>query len=70
MTPAEKYKTARKLIGTQKEVAKMLGIDRVTVAKRETGVLQISRESELALAAIRSELPPRAPLIGERNSHI
>lgn len=54
MTPAQ-YKAARERIGTQEEVAKMLGINRVTIAKREAGTKgwPITREAELAITALK-----------------
>ena len=54
MTTSE-YKSARKRIGTQSEVASMLGIHRVTVAKRESGALKITNESALALLALQKK---------------
>lgn len=51
MTAAE-YKCERKLRGTQAEVAAMLEVSRVTVARRETDAMLITREAELALLAL------------------
>lgn len=51
MTSAE-YKAARERLGTQAEVAALLSINRVTVAKREGGAL-VTREAELALLALK-----------------
>jgi DNA-binding XRE family transcriptional regulator len=51
MTPA-RYKSARKLLGTQASVAKLLGVSRVSVARRETGKRPVSREAWLALRAL------------------
>ena len=51
MTAAE-YKATRKCISTQAEVAAMLGVNRVTVAKRESGAVEITKEAGLALARI------------------
>jgi DNA-binding transcriptional regulator YdaS (Cro superfamily) len=48
MTPSE-YKTLRQKLGTQQQVADLLGVHKITVAKREGGALPISRESALAL---------------------
>lgn len=42
----------RTLRGTQESVAAQLGVDRVTIARRETGALPITREAELALLAL------------------
>ena len=49
---SEQYKEARERLGTQAEVASLLGINRVTVAKREGGAL-VTREAELAILALR-----------------
>lgn len=51
MTPTE-YKAHRSRIGTQAEVAKLLGVNRVTVAKRERGTMTITREACLAMLAL------------------
>ena len=51
MKPAD-YKRERTLRGTQESVAAQLGVDRVTIARRETGALPIPREAELALLAL------------------
>ena len=50
MTAAE-YRKIRKHLGTQAEVAALLGVDRVTVSKRENGDARypISKEAALAL---------------------
>lgn len=48
MSPDE-YRTLRQSIGTQAEVAELLGVHRVTVADRERGAKPIDREAELAL---------------------
>ncbi len=46
------YRKIRKAIGTQQTVADRLGIDRVTVARRETGALPITREAALAILSL------------------
>jgi hypothetical protein len=51
VTPA-KYKAERQARGTQKEVAALLGVSRVTITRREIGDRAISREVWLALCAI------------------
>jgi DNA-binding XRE family transcriptional regulator len=53
MTPTA-YKAARKRLGTQTEVAKLLGIHRVTLAKREAGAhgWPITREARIAMLAL------------------
>ena len=56
MTP-EAYRLLRKTIGTQAEVAKALGVHRVTVVNRERGVQPIDSEAAHALRWI-SVNPP------------
>jgi DNA-binding XRE family transcriptional regulator len=51
MSP-ETYKETRESIGTQAEVAAFLGVTRGTIAKRETGTVEINREAELALSML------------------
>ena len=51
MSPAD-YKREREARGTQESVAALLGVDRTTLARRETGALPITREAELALLAL------------------
>jgi DNA-binding XRE family transcriptional regulator len=50
MTPHE-YSLERKKRGTQERVAKLLGVTRVTIHRRET-VGPVSKEAELALLAL------------------
>lgn len=52
MTAAE-YKATRQRIGTQAEVASRLGVNRVTVAKRENGTMTITNEAALAIQSLR-----------------
>jgi DNA-binding XRE family transcriptional regulator len=52
MTP-EEYKATRERLGTQAEVAAMLGVNRVTVAKRENGTMTITNEAVLAIQSLR-----------------
>jgi hypothetical protein len=49
---AADYKRERKLRGTQTAVAAMLDVHQVTIARRETGALPISRECWLALLSL------------------
>lgn len=58
MSPAD-YKAARERLGTQAEVAALLGLSRVTVARRETGALPITTEAALAIDALQAR--PRTP---------
>lgn len=48
----EQYRRTRQLVGTQKEVADLLGVSRTTVVKRESGAWGISVEAGLALLAV------------------
>jgi DNA-binding XRE family transcriptional regulator len=50
---APEYKAAREHLGTQAEVALMLGVNRVTVAKREGGTMTITNEAVLAIQSLR-----------------
>jgi len=52
MNPTE-YKSARERLGTQAEVASLLGVNRVTVAKRENGTMTITNEAVLAIQSLR-----------------
>jgi DNA-binding XRE family transcriptional regulator len=49
---ATQYKTERELRGTQGEVSAMLGVSRVTIARRETGARPVIQEAWLALLAL------------------
>ena len=49
----EDYKATRERLGTQDEVAAMLGVNRVTVAKRENGTMTITNEAALAIRSLR-----------------
>jgi DNA-binding XRE family transcriptional regulator len=51
MTPAY-CKSTRRRIGTQAQVAALLGVHRVTVAKWETGALPVPRMASIALASL------------------
>lgn len=48
MTPSA-YKALRKSIGTQQAVADLLEVHRVTIAKRESGDLEIHAEAAWAM---------------------
>jgi len=50
---ATEYKATRERLGTQAEVALMLGVNRVTVAKRENGTMTITNEAVLAIQSLR-----------------
>ena len=49
---ATKYKTIRKQLGTQADVARRLGVARSTVAHRESGKMKITSEAALAISAL------------------
>jgi hypothetical protein len=49
---SDNYKAEREKRGTQTSVAALLGVNRVTVAKREAGMQPITREAWLALLAL------------------
>ena len=49
----EEYKATRERLGTQAEVALLLGVNRVTVAKRENGTMTITNEAILAIQSLR-----------------
>jgi transcriptional regulator with XRE-family HTH domain len=51
---ATDYKAERTKRGNQAEVAALLGVSRVTIARRETGTRPISREAWLALLSLPS----------------
>jgi transcriptional regulator with XRE-family HTH domain len=51
MTPLE-YQHARRLRGTQEEVARLLGTTKTTIWRRENGRVPITRQSWLALLAL------------------
>ena len=49
---ASEYKSERERRGTQEEVAALLGVSRVTIARRETGTRPVIREAWLSLLAL------------------
>jgi DNA-binding XRE family transcriptional regulator len=48
MTP-DQYRALRERIGSQADAAEALGVDRMTISRRERGVLPIDREAEMAI---------------------
>lgn len=48
----ETYRATRRKLGTQADVAALLGIHRTTLAKRESALEPISTEAALAMRAI------------------
>ncbi len=55
---SKQYAAERRKRGTQEEVAKLLGVDRTTIAKRETGGV-INEEAKRALLSL--PLKPSKP---------
>ena len=51
VTP-KNYKAEREKRGTQQQVADLLGVHQVTIARRETGKLEITKEAERALVSL------------------
>lgn len=60
---AARYKTLRLLLGTQSEVAAMLGLHRVTIAKREAETIPITTEAALAIVALRNQAAQRKKVV-------
>lgn len=56
MTPTE-YRTARQGIGTQAAAARVLGVARSTVIRREDGSMPITTEASLAIIALAQHWP-------------
>jgi len=52
---AADYKSERQQRGTQEQVAALLGVSRVSIARRETGEQVITREAQLALLSLRKK---------------
>lgn len=48
MTPTE-YQSIRESIGTREKVAKLLGVDRSTIRRRESGKIVLTEEAGIAL---------------------
>ena len=56
MTPTE-YRTHREQIGTQAAAARVLGVARSTVIRREDGSMPITTEAALAITALAQQWP-------------
>jgi DNA-binding XRE family transcriptional regulator len=68
--PAARYKKLREsLDATQGEVADLLGVDRTTVVRRETGKFPVTVEAFLALERLR-DIADAAPLSAEAKKAI
>jgi hypothetical protein len=59
MTP-ESYKAERQRRGTLKSVAALLGIHWTTLARRESGVIELTTEMALALCSLPLRKPKRS----------
>ncbi len=66
VTPTE-YKSERQRRGSQQKVSVLLGVHRVTVAKREAGMEPISREAWLALCSLPLPRKKRGPKKGHNS---
>lgn len=53
----ERYKIRRQKVGTQAQVARMLGVSRETISRRESGTFAITHEAWIALESLK---PKRA----------
>ena len=49
---SSQYKKARKRLGSQEAVAKLLGVARSTVERREAGKMVITKEAAIAIRAL------------------
>ena len=58
---AAAYKAKRLQRGTQQDVAKLLGVTRVTIARRETGSRPVTLEAWLALLSLPTNKPKPKP---------
>ena len=66
MTPSE-YQQKRKKLGlTQTELARLLGIARETVSRRENGHDELSKEAVLAIQALANKKTCRVSRINEK----
>jgi DNA-binding XRE family transcriptional regulator len=52
---ASKYRDVRESIGSQSSVAKQLGVDVMTISRRERGVYTIGKEAQLALVYLKDK---------------
>lgn len=58
---AAAYKAKRLQRGTQQDVAKLLGVTRVSIARRETGARPVTLEAWLALLSLPTNKPKPKP---------
>lgn len=59
-----RYKTLREKVGTQSEVAAIVGLHRGTIAKREAGTIPITTEAAIAILALRNQIAERKKVVG------
>ena len=52
---ASQYKAIRKSIGSQEDVAKLLGVHPMTISNRERGIYPITLEAKRAIFALQFE---------------
>ena len=52
---AKTYRKNREQLGTQSEVARLLGVTRETINRRESGQNVITKEAGIAIAALNQE---------------
>lgn len=57
MEVARAYRTMRESIGSQEEVAWLLGVRQATLSDRETGNVAVGRESQLAILYLAQQCP-------------
>lgn len=57
---AVRYRALRLRLGTQAEAARLLGLSRITITRRESDALPITREADLAITAL-ARRSPRKP---------
>lgn len=63
MTPAT-YRKHRRILGSRAKAAKILGVSRETIRRRETGVTPVSTEAAAAMVAL-TESKPQPPADGK-----
>jgi DNA-binding XRE family transcriptional regulator len=58
MSP-EEYKSTREMVGTQQQVADLLGVSRPTIARRESPAGRITEEAAIAIRELSRTTKPR-----------
>lgn len=54
-----RYRYLREKLGTQAEVAELLGVKQGVISKRESGCVTISKESAIAIESLAAKVKPR-----------